>query len=210
MSTFLADARHTVAPSRDARDGLLPPLLVALTVVTGLVDSFSYLVLGHVFVANMTGNLVFTGFVAVGAPGFSSAAVAAALAGFIAGALGGSRLAQRWAGHRGHLLRNITTIEFVLVGTAMTLSIVAPHSHLGGRDLILSMLGAAMGSQNAAMRRIDVPGLPTANVVTTTLTGLLADISGVKRTRSRRKLLLSRSYSPENEAWGISRRRASM
>jgi len=32
-SAFLADARQTVAPSRDARDGLLPPLLVALTVV---------------------------------------------------------------------------------------------------------------------------------------------------------------------------------
>jgi hypothetical protein len=30
MSTFLADARQTVAPSRNARDGLLPPLLVAL------------------------------------------------------------------------------------------------------------------------------------------------------------------------------------
>ena len=51
MSTFLADARQTVAPPRDGNDGLLPPLLVALTAVTGLVDSFSYLVLGHVFVA---------------------------------------------------------------------------------------------------------------------------------------------------------------
>ena len=30
-----------------------------LTVVTGLVDAFSFLRLGHVFVANMTGNVVF-------------------------------------------------------------------------------------------------------------------------------------------------------
>ena len=29
-----------------------------MTLVTGLVDAFSYLVLGHVFVANMTGNVV--------------------------------------------------------------------------------------------------------------------------------------------------------
>ena len=29
-----------------------------MTVVTGLVDAFSYLVLGHVFVANMTGNVL--------------------------------------------------------------------------------------------------------------------------------------------------------
>jgi uncharacterized membrane protein YoaK (UPF0700 family) len=42
--------------------GPLPVLLVCLTVVTGLVDAFSYLSLGHVFVANMTGNVVFLGF----------------------------------------------------------------------------------------------------------------------------------------------------
>ncbi len=47
--------------------GPLPVLLVALTVVTGLVDAFSYLSLGHVFVANMTGNVVFLGFGLAGA-----------------------------------------------------------------------------------------------------------------------------------------------
>jgi hypothetical protein len=36
--------------------------LSALTVVTGLVDAVSYLRLGRVFVANMTGNVVFLGF----------------------------------------------------------------------------------------------------------------------------------------------------
>ena len=40
--------------------------------------------------------------------------------------------------------------------------------------------------------------------------GVLADIWGVSRTRSRRKLLFSRSYSPEKTASGISRRRAWM
>ena len=51
--------------------GPLPPLLVAMTLVTGLVDAFSYLVLGHVFVANMTGNVVFLAFALAGASGFS-------------------------------------------------------------------------------------------------------------------------------------------
>jgi hypothetical protein len=41
MSTFLADARQTVAPPRDGNDGLLTPLLIAPTAVTGLVGSFS-------------------------------------------------------------------------------------------------------------------------------------------------------------------------
>ncbi len=40
--------------------------------------------------------------------------------------------------------------------------------------------------------------------------GVLADIWGVSRTRSRRKLFFSRSYSPEKTASGISRRRAWM
>src|SRR6516165_12012522 len=69
MTTFLTEARETVAPRRGSKDGLLPPLLVALTVVTGLVDAFSYLVLGHVFVANQTGNVVFFAFALAGVAG---------------------------------------------------------------------------------------------------------------------------------------------
>ena len=56
---------------RDPRHGPLPPLLVLLTVITGLVDAVSYLALGHVFVANMTGNVVFLGFAVVDAEDFS-------------------------------------------------------------------------------------------------------------------------------------------
>ena len=64
----------------------LPPLLLTLTVVTGVVDAVSILRLGRVFVANMTGNVVFSGFALVGAPGFSLSASLAALAGFLVGA----------------------------------------------------------------------------------------------------------------------------
>ena len=53
--------------AQDARHGPLPVLLIVLTVVTGLVDAVSYLNLGHVFVANVTGNVVFLGFAAAGA-----------------------------------------------------------------------------------------------------------------------------------------------
>ena len=50
--------------------GPLPELLLALTLVTGLVDAVSILALGRVFVANMTGNVVFAGFAIAGAPRF--------------------------------------------------------------------------------------------------------------------------------------------
>jgi uncharacterized membrane protein YoaK (UPF0700 family) len=57
------------------------PLLLTLTVVTGVVDAVSILRLGRVFVANMTGNVVFSAFALVGAPGFSLSASLAAFGG---------------------------------------------------------------------------------------------------------------------------------
>ena len=54
MSTFLADVRDTTHPERNSKHGPLPQLLLAMTLLTGLVDAFSFLVLGHVFVANIT------------------------------------------------------------------------------------------------------------------------------------------------------------
>ena len=92
------------APGGKAQ-GPLPPLLLVLTVVTGVVDAVSILRLGRVFVANMTGNVVFTGFALVGAPGFSLSASLAALAGFLAGALLGGSLTSRLGHDRGLLLR---------------------------------------------------------------------------------------------------------
>ena len=70
MSSILLDIRQTLVPDQSGKDGPLPPLLLCLTLVTGLVDAFSYLALGHILVANMTGNVVFLGFALAGAPGF--------------------------------------------------------------------------------------------------------------------------------------------
>jgi len=64
----------------------LPALLLTMTVLTGLVDSVSFLGLGRVFVANMTGNVVFLAFALAGAPGLSADLSALALAGFLTGA----------------------------------------------------------------------------------------------------------------------------
>ena len=115
MSRSLADARQTLVPPADDPDGPLPPLLLALTVVTGLVDAFSYLVLGHVFVANMTGNVVFLGFALAGANGFSIPASVVALGAFGLGAVTGGRIATHMGAHRGRLLAVATTLEALLV-----------------------------------------------------------------------------------------------
>src|SRR5579863_6410647 len=101
----MTEVKETLLPGRDSAFGPLPPLLLALTVVTGLVDSFSYLVLGHVFVANMTGNVVFLAFALVGAPGFSIPASIAALGSFGLGAVIGGRVCATLAHQRARLLR---------------------------------------------------------------------------------------------------------
>src|SRR4029077_7769124 len=68
----------------DEQHGPPPPLLLMLTIVTGIVDAVSYLALNHVFVANMTGNVVFLGFAIAGSQEFSIAAALVAIGAFLA------------------------------------------------------------------------------------------------------------------------------
>ena len=65
------DIGDTLIPRREGGEGVLPPLMIQLTIVTGILDAVAFLKLGHVFVANMTGNVVFLGFAAAGASGLS-------------------------------------------------------------------------------------------------------------------------------------------
>src|SRR3954462_13878546 len=75
----------------------LAALLLTLTVVTGVVDAVSFLGLGRVFVANMTGNVVFLGFAAAGETTLSVPASLTAVLAFLAGApAGGAGVA--WGG----------------------------------------------------------------------------------------------------------------
>jgi uncharacterized membrane protein YoaK (UPF0700 family) len=175
MSAFLADARETVAPPRGAKDGLLPPLLVALTAVTGLVDAFSYLVLGHVFVANMTGNVVFLAFALAGVGGFSVLASLVAVGCFALGAMVAGRLGRSLAGRRELLLGVTAAIQAVIVAEAVTMTALAANPvQTGLRYALIVALAAAMGAQNATARKLAVPDL-TTTVLTLTITGIAAD-----------------------------------
>jgi uncharacterized membrane protein YoaK (UPF0700 family) len=161
---------------RDPDHGPLPALLLVLTTMTGLIDAVSILALGRVFVANMTGNVVFIGFALARAPGFSLSASVAALLGFLVGACVGGVLVGRFAGHRGLLLRNTCALQFVLLTIAFI--VVAPSADLPGlgvRVAVAALAAAAMGIQNTTARRLAVPDL-TTTVLTMTLTGIAADV----------------------------------
>ncbi len=191
MSTFLTEVRETLAPARTDRFGPLPPLLVAMTVVTGLVDSFSYLLLGHVFVANMTGNVVFLGFAIAGAQGFSIAASLVALVSFGLGSVLGGRIGVRFGQHRGHHVAVATASQAALLAVSVILAAVGTHPFGSGvRYALIVLLSLAMGVQNASVRRLAVPDL-TTTVLTLTVTGIAADsaLGGGKGSKSGRRLI---------------------
>jgi uncharacterized membrane protein YoaK (UPF0700 family) len=174
-SRSLDELREVLIPSRTGRHGPLPPLLVGLTVVTGLVDAFSYLLLGHVFVANMTGNVVFIGFALAGAKGLSVGASLAAAGAFLAGSVAGGRIGVHYGAHRGRLLRIASATGAPLMLVAVLIAALAGQPvSTGPRYALIVTLATAMGLQNAVARRLAVPDL-TTTVLTLTLTGLAAD-----------------------------------
>lgn|SRR5262245_10819198 len=175
---------------RDAhRDGPLLPLLVVLTSVTGLVDAISYLQLGHVFVANMTGNVVFLGFAIAGAPDFSMVASLVAIAAFLVGAVAGGRLGAIIGQHRSRFLAIAILAKLGLVGVAWIVAVATSDATFLQYGLI-TLLALAMGLQNAAARFLAVPDL-TTTVLTLTLTGLAADstFAGGNNPRLARRLI---------------------
>lgn len=132
MTSLVNDIRGTFVPAPGGRHGPLPPLLIGLTLVTGLVDAFSYLLLGHVFVANMTGNVVFLGFALAGAPGFSITASLVALVAFAAGALLGGLLATRHGAHPARLFSVATSVQALFLTAAAVLAGLSGNPLGGG------------------------------------------------------------------------------
>jgi uncharacterized membrane protein YoaK (UPF0700 family) len=175
MIKAFADIRDTLVPRREAAHGPLPLLLVFLTVVTGLVDAFSYLELSHVFVANMTGNVVFLSFALGGAAGFLWWASVLAVATFSLGAFVGGLVKARYGSHRGRHLLVAVAVQSAAVCAAFVVALLMtePYEHVA-LVLLIALLGVAMGLQNATARALAVPDLSTT-VLTLTITGISAD-----------------------------------
>jgi uncharacterized membrane protein YoaK (UPF0700 family) len=163
-----------VRASRSIRHPLTRTLLV-LTFTTGLVDAVSYLGLGHVFAANMTGNIVLLGFGIAGSGGLPVLAPLVSLAAFLLGAGAGGVLAARLADRHPSHIAFALAIEVSLIAAAAVLSAAADvDPNAFAADATIALLALAMGVRNATVRRIAVPDL-TTTVLTMTLTGLAAD-----------------------------------
>jgi uncharacterized membrane protein YoaK (UPF0700 family) len=149
--------------------------LLALTFTTGLVDAASYLGLGHVFTANMTGNVVLLGFGIAGGNGLPVIAPLVSLAAFLLGSGAGGALAVKLGDRHKMHVSYALTIEAGLIAVAAIIAAVATvHAGTVTAGIVIALLAFAMGVRNATIRRIGVADL-TTTVLTMTLTGLAAD-----------------------------------
>jgi uncharacterized membrane protein YoaK (UPF0700 family) len=174
------------SPRRDP----LPLTLVVLTGTTGLVDAVSYLGLGRVFTANMTGNVVLLGFGIAGTGGLPVAAPLVSLGAFLVGATAGGVLAARMATrHADHVARALA-IEVLLIAAAVVVAAAVDVRPYGVSDFtVIALLAVAMGVRNATVRGFGVPDL-TTTVLTMSTTALAADspLAGGSGKGSTRKI----------------------
>ena len=159
-------------------------LLLALTLLSGIVDAVCVLALSRVFVANMTGNLVFVGLSLSGAPGFSVAATLYSLGGFVVGVEACHRYARSGRVSGLTLLRHVTAAEAVLLAGA-TMVCAATGGHPTGSALHVAVVvcAVALGGQNTVARRMGITEL-TTTVMTGTLIGLVGNLSQPSQRRA--------------------------
>ena len=149
--------------------------LLLLTFTTGLVDAVSYLGLGRVFTANMTGNVVLLGFGLANIQGLPVLAPIISLAAFVFGAAAGGALAKAYPDRQPVHVAIALIIEASLTaGCAIVAGIVAVQPGRVTGYVLIAALALAMGVRNATVRRIGVADL-TTTVLTMTLTALAAD-----------------------------------
>lgn len=160
--------------------GAPPSILLSMTAVTGMVDAVSFLALGHVFTANMTGNIVFLGFAIGGASDLSVSGSLMALICFAVGALLGGRMTRKMIPQdSGAALAHALVIETILFFFAAAISIgfTAPYAdHKQKIFSVIALTAVAMGFRNSLIRKLAIPDL-TTTVLTLTIAGLAADSS---------------------------------
>ena len=177
---------------REPRDTLLSSvpfardaLLLLLTWAAGNADAISYLGLGHVFTAMMTGNTVLLGLALAQGEVFAALRSMLALGAFLAGVALGAVVVER--GEPREEWPPAVTAALLLEAVALGLFAVlwhltGPERGAGVVAVLIALSGLAMGVQSAAVRRLGVPGIATT-YITGTLTSLAVDVVGWFRSR---------------------------
>jgi uncharacterized membrane protein YoaK (UPF0700 family) len=166
-------------------------LLNALTVSSGAIDAITFIALGKVFVAFMTGNIAFLGLRIAGAGGPGSVAVLVSMAAFAVGVYVSARIVKP---------TDVSGVWPRQVTLALGLSLIAHAGFLGvwlashGQPstdvghVLLGLWGLPMGMQSAAVRRLKVEGVFTT-AATATIIFLVGDLTTWSATVAERRRL---------------------
>lgn len=161
----------TGSTTANAGSTLLTTWILALALAAGFVDAASYLGLGRIFTANMTGNTVLLGVAVATGSGSDAARAAVALAGFAAGVALGVLIVGRVEGS----WPQNSAVALLIEATALVALLVLWTAVGVGslRYLLIALSAVSMGSQSATVRAARAGGVATT-YVTGTLTNAIA------------------------------------
>jgi len=167
-----------VAPEEEATllrmQERLPPLL---SVIAGMVDLTGFFMLGNIFTAHITGNLVVASAVAVRGGPVNLAQLLAIPVFIVALAL--VWLIAELSNRKGSsLVRLLLVVQFLLLAVVLVFSVAAkpssnPHGFLAGIAALIAV--CAMASQYALLR-LALPGAISTAVMTGNLTNTVLSI----------------------------------
>lgn len=171
--------QEQIQAQTQAQRRLRDRLLLLLAAVAGYTDAISYVALGQVFAANMTGSTVLLGISLAQRDWSFAARAGVALGGFLVGVVIGAVLTGRrqpgetWP-------RSVTLslgVEAFTLALFSTLgALLGMHDQHGSVYLLIGLAACAMGIQSAAARALGVPDISTT-YLTGTWVGLMAGLA---------------------------------
>ena len=189
MQTELVTEIHNPAVDLSVRDLLLN----ALAVSSGAVDAISFLALGKVFSAFMTGNIAFLGLRVAGASAPGGVAIVVSMAAFAVGVYLSTRIVRPSEGTGMWPQRVTVALGVSLIAHAVFLAVWFASNGQPSIDVahvLLGSWGLAMGMQSAAVRTLHVEGVFTT-AATATIILLVGDMTNWPATVAERRRLAS-------------------
>ena len=187
MRTEITTEFHHQAVELRVRDLLLN----ALTVSSGAIDAISFLALGKVFSAFMTGNIAFLGLRVAGAAAPGAVSILVSMAAFAVGVYLSTRVVKPSEGSGMWPQRVTVALGISLIAHAVFLVVWFASNGQPTVDVahvLLASWALAMGMQSAAVRTLHVDGVFTT-AATATIIFLVGDFTNWSPTVAERRRL---------------------
>jgi uncharacterized membrane protein YoaK (UPF0700 family) len=166
-------------------------LLNALAVSSGAIDAISFLALGKVFSAFMTGNIAFLGLRVAGANAPGKVAILTSMVAFAVGVYLSTLIVKPSEGSGVWPQRVTVALGASLIPHAVFLAVWFASNGQPSIDVahvLLGLWGLAMGMQSAAVRTLHVEGVFTT-AATATIIALVSDLTNWSATVADRRRL---------------------